>query len=44
MFEPAEIEGPGMIEQIWMNPTGNWRFAILRIYSMLFRKRCRITM
>ncbi|HDK36111.1 MAG TPA: DUF2961 domain-containing protein, partial [Bacteroidetes bacterium] len=28
----AEIEGPGAIQQIWMTPTGNWRFAILRIY------------
>ena len=28
----ADITGPGMIEQIWMTPTGNWRFSILRIY------------
>jgi hypothetical protein len=28
----AEIDGPGAIEQIWMTPTGNWRFSILRIY------------
>ena len=28
----ADIEGPGNIEQIWMTPTGNWRFSILRIY------------
>lgn len=28
----AEIEGPGAIQQIWMTPTGIWRFAILRIY------------
>jgi len=31
-FELADIAGPGMIEQIWMTPTGNWRFSILRIY------------
>lgn len=31
-FEIANIEGPGTIEQIWMTPTGNWRFSILRIY------------
>ena len=23
----AEIEGPGAIQQIWMTPTGNWRFS-----------------
>lgn len=28
----ADIEGPGAIQQIWMTPTGNWRFSILRIY------------
>lgn len=26
------IDGPGAIQQIWMTPTGNWRFTILRIY------------
>lgn len=31
-FEIADISGPGAIEQIWMTPTGNWRFSILRIY------------
>ncbi len=31
-FTLAEIEGPGAIQQIWMTPTGNWRFSILRIY------------
>ena len=31
-FELANITGPGQIEQIWMTPTGNWRFSILRIY------------
>ncbi|MFZ4695260.1 MAG: glycoside hydrolase family 172 protein, partial [Verrucomicrobiia bacterium] len=28
----ADIRGPGAIQQIWMTPTGNWRFEILRIY------------
>ncbi|MDR2040691.1 MAG: DUF2961 domain-containing protein [Tannerella sp.] len=28
----AEMEGPGAIQHIWMTPTGNWRFTILRIY------------
>lgn len=31
-FDLADIVGPGTIEQIWMTPTGNWRFSILRIY------------
>ena len=31
-FELALIDGPGTIEQIWMTPTGNWRFSILRFY------------
>jgi len=31
-FEIASITGPGSIEQIWMTPTGNWRFSIIRIY------------
>jgi len=28
----AEIEGPGAIQHIWMTPTGNWRYTIMRIY------------
>ncbi|MBS1728106.1 MAG: DUF2961 domain-containing protein [Armatimonadetes bacterium] len=28
----ADIEGPGAIQQIWLTPTGNWRYTILRIY------------
>ena len=28
----AEIEGPGAIQHIWMTPTGNWRYSILRMY------------
>ncbi|MCB8942752.1 MAG: DUF2961 domain-containing protein [Ardenticatenaceae bacterium] len=31
-FAMADISGPGAIQQIWMTPTGNWRFSILRIY------------
>ena len=28
----AEMEGAGAIQHIWMTPTGNWRFSILRFY------------
>ena len=28
----AEINGPGSISHIWMTPTGNWRYTILRFY------------
>jgi len=31
-FTVAEIDGEGSIQHIWMTPTGNWRFSILRIY------------
>jgi hypothetical protein len=31
-FEMADITGPGAIQQIWMTPTGNWRYSIFRIY------------
>ncbi len=31
-FTLAEINGQGAIQHIWMTPTGNWRFSILRIY------------
>jgi hypothetical protein len=31
-FTLADINGPGAIQQIWMTPTGHWRFGILRIY------------
>ena len=31
-FTLGEITGPGAIQHIWMTPTGNWRFAILRVY------------
>ncbi|MBK0379402.1 glycoside hydrolase family 172 protein [Mucilaginibacter segetis] len=28
----AEIDGPGAVQHIWMTPTGNWRFSIIRFY------------
>jgi hypothetical protein len=31
-FTLAEIDGPGAIQHIWMTPTGNWRFSIIRFY------------
>ena len=31
-FTLADIQGTGAIQQIWMTPTGNWRFSILRFY------------
>lgn len=31
-FTLAEIQGPGAIKHIWMTPTGNWRYSIIRIY------------
>ncbi|GMV79117.1 MAG: hypothetical protein AMXMBFR7_03010 [Planctomycetota bacterium] len=31
-FTVAEIKGPGAIQQIWMTPSGNWRYWILRFY------------
>tara|TARA_B100001250_G_C19806904_1_gene793770 strand:- start:1256 stop:2311 length:1056 start_codon:yes stop_codon:yes gene_type:complete len=31
-FTMADIDGPGNIEQIWLTPTGNWRFSIIRIF------------
>ena len=31
-FTMAEISGSGAIKHIWMTPTGNWRYSILRIY------------
>jgi hypothetical protein len=32
VFTLANIQGPGAIQHIWMTPTGNWRFSILRFY------------
>lgn len=31
-FTLGEIKGPGLIQQIWMTPTGNWRKSIIRFY------------
>lgn len=31
-FTLADINGPGAIQHIWMTPTGNWRYSILRFY------------
>jgi len=31
-FTLAEIQGSGAIQHIWMTPTGNWRYSILRMY------------
>ena len=31
-YTVAEIEGPGAVQHIWMTPTGNWRYSILRFY------------
>ena len=32
VFTVAEIDGPGAVQHIWMTPTGNWRYSILRFY------------
>ena len=40
-FTIAEIDGPGSIQHIWMTPTGNWRWEILRIYWDDVRRRRR---
>ncbi len=32
VFVMASIDGPGAIQHIWMTPTGNWRFSIIRFY------------
>lgn len=31
-FTLADIDGSGAIQQIWMTPTGHWRYWILRMY------------
>ncbi len=31
-FTLADIDGSGVIHQIWMTPTGNWKTSILRFY------------
>ena len=32
IYTVAEINGQGSIQHIWMTPTGNWRYSILRFY------------
>jgi hypothetical protein len=32
VFELANIQSQGAVQQIWLTATGNWRFSILRIY------------
>ena len=32
VFTVAEINGSGSIQHIWMTPTGNWRYSVLRFY------------
>jgi hypothetical protein len=32
IFTLAEMSGPGSIQHIWMTPTGNWRYSIIRFY------------
>lgn len=32
IYTIAEIDGPGAVQHIWMTPTGNWRYSILRFY------------
>ena len=31
-FTLCDIDGSGAVQHIWMTPTGNWRYSILRIY------------
>ena len=31
-FTVAGIDGSGAIQHIWMTPTGNWRFSVIRMY------------
>jgi hypothetical protein len=31
-FVLADVQGMGAIQQIWMTPSGTWRYAILRFY------------
>ncbi|HLK30509.1 MAG TPA: glycoside hydrolase family 172 protein [Puia sp.] len=32
IYTIAEIDGPGSVQHIWMTPTGNWRYSIIRMY------------
>ena len=31
-FVLADVKGTGAVQQIWLTPSGTWRFAILRVY------------
>src|SRR5258708_6534102 len=31
-FTIADIDGAGSVQHIWMTPTGNWRYSIIRFY------------
>ncbi|WP_426671711.1 glycoside hydrolase family 172 protein [Mucilaginibacter sp. McL0603] len=31
-YTVAEIDGSGAVQHIWMTPTGNWRYSIIRFY------------
>jgi hypothetical protein len=31
VFTLAQIDGPGALQQVWMTPSGHWRFCILRV-------------
>jgi len=28
----ADIQGQGTLQQIWLTPTGHWRYSIIRTY------------
>jgi hypothetical protein len=32
VFTLADVSGQGAIQHIWMTPTGNWRYTVLRFY------------
>ena len=32
IYTVAEIDGSGAVQHIWMTPTGNWRYSIIRFY------------
>jgi hypothetical protein len=32
VFEIADVHGPGVIQHIWMTPTGKWRNSVIRFY------------
>ncbi len=32
VFTLADVQGQGAVQHVWMTPTGNWRYTILRFY------------